>query len=283
MDKIPIRHIKEPDFSEGFSIRNIEAMLSGREMVQELHRHDFFFALFLEKGKGEHKIDFQAYPVTDHSVFFMRPGQVHQLTLKKESTGYLLQFNQDFYLSKDNIAVYGLRKVSNKSYCSLNSEKIRKIFSILAYIFEEYTEKQERYNEVIKANLELLFIELFRQSKSSESVSNNSNQYSQERLEELIELLQTHIFIHKQVAQYAEMLHLTSFQLNKITKETLGKTCSQIIHEQIILEAKRYLLATTNQVHQIAYRLGYEDTSYFIRFFKKHTGFSPETFRTNFK
>ncbi len=283
MDKIPIRQIKEPDFSEGFSIRNIETMLSGKEMVQELHRHDFFFALFLEKGKGEHKIDFQAYPVTDHSVFFMRPGQVHQLTLKKESTGYLLQFNQDFYLSKDNIAVYGLRKVSNKSYCPLNPEKIGKIFSILAYIFEEYTEKQERYNEVIKANLELLFIELFRQSKSSESVSNNSNQYSQERLEELIELLQTHIFIHKQVAQYAEMLHLTSFQLNKITKETLGKTCSQIIHEQIILEAKRYLLATTNQVHQIAYRLGYEDTSYFIRFFKKHTGFTPETFRKNFK
>ncbi len=85
MYKIPIRHIKEPDFLEGFSIRNIEAMLSGKEMVQELHRHDFFFALFLEKGKGEHKIDFKAYPVTDHSVFFMRPGQVHQLTLKKGS------------------------------------------------------------------------------------------------------------------------------------------------------------------------------------------------------
>lgn len=283
MDKIPIRQIKEPDFSEGFSIRNIETMLSGKKMVQELHRHDFFFALFLAKGKGEHNIDFKAYPVTDNSVFFMRPGQVHKLTLKKGSIGYLLQFNHDFYSSKENIADYGLRKVSNKSYCPLNSEKIRKIFSILAYIFEEYTERQERYNEVIKANLELLFIELFRQSKSSERVSNNSNQYSQERLEELLELLQTHIFIHKQVAQYAEMLHLTSFQLNKITKETLGKTCSQIIHEQIILEAKRYLLATTNQVHQIAYRLGYEDTSYFIRFFKKHTGFSPETFRTNFK
>src|SRR5690606_30947923 len=140
----------------------------------------------------------------------------------KGSTGFLLQFNQDFFLSKENLAVYGLRRGSTKSYSPLNAEKTRKIFSVLAYIFEEYTKKQERYNEVIKANLELLFIELFRQSKSSETVSINSNRYSQERLEDLFELLQTHIFIHKQVAKYAEMLHLTPFQLNKITKDTLG-------------------------------------------------------------
>ncbi|MBL7932446.1 MAG: AraC family transcriptional regulator, partial [Bacteroidia bacterium] len=74
-----------------------------------------------------------------------------------------------------------------------------------------------------------------------------------------------------------------SYQLNSITKSLLGKTCSEIINEQIILEARRYLLATSNQVNQIAYQLGYEDVSYFIRFFKKHTGHSPDSFRQNFK
>lgn len=79
------------------------------------------------------------------------------------------------------------------------------------------------------------------------------------------------------------MLHLTTYQLNAITKETLGKTGSQLINEQILLEAKRQLLSTSNQVNQIAYDLGYEDVSYFIRFFKKHIGNSPEIFRQNFK
>ena len=45
MDKIPIRHIKEPSFSESFTIRDIGVMLSGKDMIQELHRHDFFFVL----------------------------------------------------------------------------------------------------------------------------------------------------------------------------------------------------------------------------------------------
>ncbi|HRW99910.1 MAG TPA: AraC family transcriptional regulator [Cyclobacteriaceae bacterium] len=51
----------------------------------------------------------------------------------------------------------------------------------------------------------------------------------------------------------------------------------------MLLEAKRYLLATSNQVNQIAFQLGYEDVSYFIRFFKKLTGNTPEAFRKNFR
>lgn len=283
MNKIPVRQIKEPDFSERFNIRDIETLLSGKDMVQELHRHNFFFVLALERGMGEHIIDFTAYPISDYSVFFMRPGQVHQLTLKKESTGYLMGFNTDFYSPSEQEANQVLRKVSHKNYCQLNSDRLKKVFSVLDNIFQEYFEKRERYKEVIKSNLRIFFIELVRQSNNPTNLSKRENSYSQERLEELLELLRTHIATNKKVAKYADMLHLTTYQLNAITKETLGKTCSQLINEQIVLEAKRHLLATSNQVNQIAYNLGYEDISYFIRFFKKHTGYSPEAFRQNFK
>ena len=283
MKEISVRQIKEPDFSEGFSIRNIGTLLSEKDLVQELHRHNFFFALFLEKGKGEHSIDFINYPVGDYSVFFMRPGQVHQLTLKQGSKGYLIQFNRDFYTPKEEPINFVLRKVSYKNYCPLSGEKFRRLLSQLSFIFEEYTQKQDRYKEVITASLEILFIELVRQSKNPKEIKNDGTKYSQEQLEELLELLQKHIVTHKQVTQYAEMMHLTTFQLNKITKETTGNTCSQLINEQIVLEAKRNLLATTNQINQIAFDLGFEDPSYFIRFFKKHTNFSPEAFRKNFK
>lgn len=283
MKEISIRQIKEPDFSEGFSIRNIGILLSEKDLVQELHRHNFFFVLFLENGKGEHYIDFTNYPVDDYSVFFMRPGQVHQLTLKQGCKGYLIQFNRDFYIPKEEPVNFVLRKVSHKNHCPLSVEKFRKLLSQLSFIFEEYNQKQDHYKEVIKASLEILFIELVRQSSSPNEIKNNGNKYSQNQLEEFLELLQKHIVTHKQVKQYAEMMHLTAFQLNKITKETVGKSCSQLINEQIVLEAKRNLLATTNQVNQIAFDLGFEDPSYFIRFFKKHTHHSPEAFRKNSK
>lgn len=283
MKKIPVRQIKEPDFSDSFIIKDIKSLLSGKNMVQELHRHNFFFVLALKKGAGEHIIDFISYPVNDYSIFFMRPGQVHQLMLKNESTGYLMQFNTDFYSPREASAIHVFRKISSKNYCQLSAGRTNNLFSVLDYIFREYTEKQERYKEIIKANLEIFFIELVRQSKNPKAIATKNNSYSQERLEELLELLQKHITENKQVVWYADMLHLSSYQLNAITKETLGKTCSQLINEHIILEAKRNLLATSSQINQIAYNLGYEDVSYFIRFFKKHTGSSPEIFRQNFK
>ena len=287
MKTIPVRHINSPliegNFPEGFNIRDVRDLLAGKDMVQGLHRHDFFYILALKKGSGSHEIDFIPYQVGDHSVFFMRPGQVHQLSLQAGSTGFLMEFKIDFYFPQDKVSSQLLRKASNKNLYRLDANQFKKLLSISTSIFQEYTDKQEGYHEVIKANMGILFIELIRNQQNSKVPSNNSTPYNQERLEEFLELLETHIFSQKQVSQYADILNLSTFQLNAITKATLGKNCSALINEYIILESKRYLLATSNQVNQIADHLGYEDISYFTRFFKKHTGYSPEAFRNNFK
>lgn len=287
MKSIPIRKIRasevEPDLSANFDIRSLEKLLIEKDMIQELHRHDSFFVLFLEKGIGEHEIDFTSYKVGDHTLFFMRPGQVHQLILRKGSAGYMMKFTKDFYYPNSKESNQLLRKLNNKTFCKIDIKSFKRLKDNLTYILQEYTEKKENYQDIIKANLAIFFIEFIRQRKHSEKPSTNSSLYTQERLDEFIELLETNISTHKQASEYAEMLNLSSYQLNAITKSLLGKTCSEIINEQIILESKRYLLATANQVNQIAYQLGYEDVSYFIRFFKKHTGSSPETFRQNFK
>jgi AraC family transcriptional regulator, transcriptional activator of pobA len=285
MGNIPIRHIQgtlpEPDFPDSFSIRDIQTVLAGKDMVQVLHRHDFFLVIALKKALGSHEIDFTPYTVCDHSVFFLRPGQVHQLTLKAETTGYIMQFRTDFYHPHDKASGQLMRKAGNQNFYQFDAHKFQKVLSILEYIFGEYTEKQEKYQEVIQANLAILFIELVRHARKS--ASGNISLYMQQRLEEFLELIETHMASHKQVSDYAGMLNLSSYQLNAITKTTLGKTSSQLIDESLILEAKRYLLATSDQVNQIAYDLGYEDISYFSRFFKKHTGYSPEAFRQNFR
>ncbi|MEO6150299.1 MAG: AraC family transcriptional regulator [Mucilaginibacter sp.] len=285
MEKIPIRYInksrQEPALSENFNIREIHSLLDGKDMVQELHRHDFYYMLALQSASGKHHIDFTPYTIADHTVFFMRPGQVHELVLNAGSKGYIMQFRDEFYYPKDKIAHQLLRKASHTEHYQLQPAGFNKLLSILSYIYQESVEKIERYQEVIKANMGIFFIELIRQQGSVPA--EKSSIYTQERLEKFLELLEDKIFTHKQVAQYAEMLNLSPYQLNAIAKAALGKTCSAIINEQIILEAKRCLLATSNQINQTAYRLGYDDVSYFIRFFKKQTGYSPEVFRNNFK
>ncbi|MCA0446098.1 MAG: AraC family transcriptional regulator [Bacteroidetes bacterium] len=287
MKNIPVRLIQtpmgDPNFGGSFSIRNIGDLLTGEDMVQTLHRHDYFYILAIKKGTGHHVIDFTPFEIHDHTVFFMRPGQVHQLTLNQGSQGFVMQFKSDFYYPNDKASGQILQLASTKKFCQLDSESFKKLFELLSYIFQEYTDKREGYQEVIKANLGIFFIELVRHRKNDKMTSTGVNPYSQQRFEEFSILLETHIVSHKQVSQYAEMLHISTYQLNAITKDILGKTCSELINDYCILESKRHLLATSSQINQIAATLGFEDVSYFIRFFKKHTGYSPEAFRQNFK
>ena len=286
MKNIPVRNINvTPDsinLSEKFRIRTVQELQKEQKLIQDTHRHDYYFILALIKGKGKHTIDFITYEITDYSIFFMRPGQVHQLSLNKGCTGYLMQFSKDFYRPGNKTDQQLLRSASNKNFCKLDLKKSNNLFNVLSYIYKEYNEKEKMYFDIIKANLSIFFVELTRYRENQIKPESKNTIFTQERLDEFLELLENNIYKYKQVSEYADMLNLSTFQLNSMTKSNLGKTCSTLIDEQIILEAKRYLLATTEQVKEIAYNLGYEDVSYFIRFFKKHTGRTPEAYRTNF-
>jgi len=287
MKTIPVRRITSaqtlPSSAGLFSVRDLEQVLNGRHLLHDLHRHDFYFVLALQSGSGVHEIDFVQYPVQPNAVFILRPGQVHKLELTADTTGFLLEFDLSFYQPKNTIAEHRWKKASSKNYCEVEAVQFNKLYTHLAAIFEEYSQKQEGYYEAIKANLDLFFLEYIRQSKNPNSIAKGENGYIQERFEELVRLLETNIVSMKNVSDYANLLSLSPYQLNSIAKTSVGKTVSDLIDHQIILEAKRHLIATPAQVKEVADQLGYEDPSYFIRFFKKHTGHSPDAFRKNFK
>ncbi|MES2649026.1 MAG: AraC family transcriptional regulator [Bacteroidota bacterium] len=284
MNKIPVRKIKsvrtENDVVGNFSIRKIESLLTEEDMVQELHRHEFFYLLVISTGAGSHVIDFAPYNISNNVIFFLRPGQVHQLKLKTGSTGFLIQIKPAFD-SPGNNSFYQLLRSIQINHYQLQADIFQKFLRLMENIYEEYLLEAVSYKTVIKAYLEISFIELTRQSQVYKYT--DSNFYLQEQLELFTRLLDQHISSYKLVKDYAGLMHLSNYQLNAITKKLLGQSASALIDEQIMLEAKRWLLATSMQVNQIADHLGYADVSYFTRFFKKQTGFSPEVFRKNCK
>lgn len=287
MNTIPVRRFtnQQPahDKIGRFSIRKIEEVLKGDDLIHDLHKHDFFFVLAVQAGHGVHEIDFAAYPVQERSIFILRPGQVHKLQLSGNSTGFLMEFDLAFYQPRNTITEHRWKKASNKNFCEVEAARFVKLHNILINLFNEFNTKQEGYIEAIRANLDLFFIEYIRQSLNPKSIAKAESRYMQDRFEEFIGLLENNITTMKNVSQYADLLSMSSYQLNAITKASVGKTVSDLITEQIILEAKRNLLATSNQIKEIADQLGFEDPSYFIRFFRKHTSFSPDAFRKKFQ
>ena len=73
-------------------------------------------------------------------------------------------------------------------------------------------------------------------------------------------------------------LNISEKHLNRIVKNCLNKTSSSLIQERVILEAKRMLMHSELNVTEISVALGFNESSYFIRFFKKKTGVTPMGF-----
>lgn len=286
MKKIPVRQIapanQDIHTQARFNIRKVGDIMGDSDLFHGLHRHDYYFILLIENGQGTHEIDFVSFKVVDRSLFLLRPGQVHQLELKAGATGYLLECNPRFYQATGKEAVHRVRKAWSKGHCKLPNKGFDNLYEILRNIYNEYVGREEGFLDAIKAHLDLFFIEFIRHSPDPKGNPSNTNPYLLERLEEFQDLLEKHVAENKQVSYYVQRMNLSAYQLNEVTRSTLGKTASEMINDHILLEARRYLLATTNQVKWVADILGYEDVSYFIRFFKKHTGLTPEAFRAKF-
>ncbi|WP_232234298.1 helix-turn-helix domain-containing protein [Myroides sp. ZB35] len=86
--------------------------------------------------------------------------------------------------------------------------------------------------------------------------------------------------LHK-VGDYAALLNVTTNVLNKRITEGCGISPSCVIVNRLILQAKRLLAYSDLSVKEIAFSLGYEDVSYFNRYFKIQTSYTPLTFRRN--
>ncbi|MGQ2985413.1 helix-turn-helix domain-containing protein [Flavobacterium sp.] len=79
---------------------------------------------------------------------------------------------------------------------------------------------------------------------------------------------------------YAEKLAIHVNHLNKVLRESTGRTTSDFISSRIAQEAKILLRQTDWNVSEIARSLGFEEVAHFSNFFKKLAGVSPLAFRT---
>ena len=87
---------------------------------------------------------------------------------------------------------------------------------------------------------------------------------------------------HLSVQAYSERLHTSLDVLNRECKTHTGLSAKQLQLDTQLTEAKRLLLYTTLTINEIAYRLGFEDSSYFTRIFREKTSLTPSAFQEKY-
>jgi len=160
-----------------------------------------------------------------------------------------------------------------------HDEVARAIDEDIVSILAEFESRAAGRLGVIEARLALLLIAVHRLKGLPLIASSGSRDRARHHALRFRQLVDQEFRTHKPIEAYARRLGLTPAHLNRICRELLGDTALGVVHQRLILEAKRYLTFTSFSAKEIALALAFEDPSYFARFFKNKTGLSPLGFR----
>jgi len=249
------------------------------------HRHNFYHLVYFTEGSGNHTIDFTKFEVQPRQIYFMHPGQVHSWDFDGKVEGFLVNFTDSFFQSFllkvnyiDSFSFF--RGIAPAYVLNLTDETDRRIVPIFRGLLGQASLKTHCSMDLMRVMLLEIFLRI--EQENPKQYANKSIHYQNDSiLDNYHKLIEKHFLEFHLPGHYADLLSVTPNHLNAICKEHLGMKAGDLIRKRILLEAKRLLVNLELTISQVAYTLNFSDNSYFTKFFKRHTGQTPEEFRSS--
>jgi len=285
--KIPILHIDQ--FLKSKTLHSLyvnsfaDHIQINKTLISKPHSHNFYLCVMFLKGSGIHEIDFDSYTIAPGKVFFLKPGQTHFWKFTSEPEGYIFFHSQEFYELK--FLDHGLSSFpfyysnQNPPLLQLPAEKMKSLSVIFEELYTEYREENLLREAKISGLIHYIYIEFTRAYTADNTIEHVSSSNYSKILEDLEKLINSHFYTEKLPKFYANKLNITTKHLNRVVRDTINKTTSELISERIILEAKRLIVHTNDNLAEIAHTLEFSDYAYFSKYFKVKTGTTPNEFR----
>ena len=249
--------------------------------IRQTPRHclTYYDITFILDGDGSFALDQHEFSVTFNHLYFTAPGQIREWKVSDIPHGLVLIFEEEFLCSffSDPLFVKKLSFFTNRQappQLSLTEEQGKYLFGIMLQIEQEISDNKETH--LLRALLYQVLAwinNVYRSYYQLEATLLNS------KITRFVQLVETHFCNDHTVSFYASELCITSGYLNELVKKESGVSAKQYIINRLMTEAKRSLLSCKTPVSEVAWNLGFSDSSYFIRLFRNETGFSPLAFR----
>ncbi|MFD2724899.1 helix-turn-helix domain-containing protein [Hyunsoonleella rubra] len=236
-------------------------------------------------SKAEIIVDSIPYTIEPNSILALTIVQFFEFISGENLVVY--QFNREFYCIKDHdqeVSCAGLLFFGNAHIpiIELNERELKKL-NILHEVFLDELETEDTIQaEMLRMLMARFIIISTRLLKAKEGFVETTKNTKIDLLREFNMLVESFFKTEHSVSFYADKLFKSPKTLSN-TFAKLNTSPLQIIHERIILEAKRLLIYTDKTAKEIAYDIGFDDASHLSRLFKKHTTLSPSDFKKQLK
>ena len=241
--------------------------------------------LWFETDDNQLEIDGKLEVFNKNQIVFLtefhhvKPIRIGQLRFARFNRSFYCVLSSDSEIGCKGILFFG---ASQLPVVTINNEKDAEKLAMLWRMFlMEMEDKDNLQIEMLQTMLKRYLILCTRMYK--EQQQSNLEAISIDIIRQFNYLVEENYHKLHTVAAYAELLHKSPKTLSNLFSKMGSKTPLQYIQERIMLAARRLLRYSDKQVQEIAYELGYEDVQSFSRFFKRHEGVAPNTYKQQFQ
>lgn len=259
------------------------------------HRLDFYMVFLVMAGEGVHRFGLEEYALEKNMLCFVGPDMVSSWEMTSgDQGGYVCTFSADFFhggladqrvLSR--LSFFGLE---GRPVIQLSEEQAAEYVDIFKLMEREYrkpayAQAPEDGAEVLRGYLHALIGKARRDHSDAAAaqISTAVNRANIRLLDRFTEMFSRDFdairvgqsLAIRKISEYADLLGVSQNHLNDTIQALTGLSAGQHIRNRLIQQATMCLMHSDKTVSEIAYRLGYDDPSYFARFYKSQTGKTP--------
>ena len=252
---------------------DIEKIQIAHEFILDrIHRCDYpsgrahYGLVYVLNGKAEYRFfTGDRFTVTDGDVLFLSPNCAYSIVTEKEFKHYTVNFD----LHEDSSNLNALEQ----PYCLLKGKKSEQIERILKELVGVWSPQKTGYEMRSVGYLyELLSQFYFEYTKEQNSVL-------YQRLLPAKEYIEQHFKEPITLEQLAYMSNMSVTNFRREWKKHYPESPIRYRDNIRLYYAKEYLNSGYYSVSEIAEKCGFDDVSYFVRFFKKQTGTPPGAYK----
>lgn len=244
----------------------------------EPHRHaDLCQLLFLYKGCADVELEGQLRSLREPALQVVPPLCVHGFRFSEDVDGYVVTLAAPLVaLLHQQLA--GAPAPLTQAGTWLAGADADYLYSLFSTLQTEYQSDQPGRDLQLRSIINLLVVWISRRHLQRQAGAQVPER-GREHLRRFNQLVEGSFRQHPAVEDLAHQVGVSVTSLNTLCRELAGQSALQIIHQRLLLEAKRELIYTTLSINQLADSLGFADPAYFSRFFRRLSGVSPREFR----
>jgi AraC family transcriptional regulator, transcriptional activator of pobA len=270
----------------GVYYSSLSKYLARYPVIRKEHIHDFYSVVLISKGSNRLKVNNDSYNIEPGSVCLIAPHQIHSYEGLEDMEGSVLLFCQDFYVEE-----FSYLRLVNTFFCTtqLTGGKSRPCINLgeneftdingLLKLIETEHENSASVNDspvIIRSLLNILLLKLSRVYHSGQEESADFDSIFIHKVSQLVD---SNFTTEHNTGFYASAFNISEKRLNDICKKHFNRGLKNILTDRLMHEARKLLITTELSVAEIAYKLNFEDNSYFTKVFKKQTRLAPKRFR----